>query len=57
MARTNLDGKDIKRVLERLLNRDLTDADLAAALGVPRSNYSRHKDDVTKTMRTIDSEL
>ena len=57
MARTNLDGKDIKRVLERLLNRDLADADLAAALGVPPSNYSRHKDDVTKTMRTIDSEL
>jgi len=54
---TNRDGKDIKRVLEWLLNRDFTDADLAAALGAPPSNYSRHKDDVTKTMRTIDSEL
>ena len=57
MAHTNLDGKDIKRVLESLLNRDLTDADLAAALGAPPSNYSRRKNDVTKTMRTIDSEL
>ncbi|HWT49134.1 MAG TPA: hypothetical protein VN255_11335 [Mycobacterium sp.] len=57
MVHTNRDGKDIKRVLEWLLNRDFTDADLAAALGAPPSNYSRHKDDVTKTMRTIDSEL
>ena len=57
MVRTNPDGTDIKRVLEWLPNRDLTDADLAAALGVPPSNYSRHKHDVTKTMRTIDSEL
>ena len=45
MPRTNLDGKPIKRVLSWLLNRDLTDGDLAAALGMPRSNYERHKDD------------
>ena len=35
----------IRRVLEWLLNRDLTDADMAAALDVHPSNYSRHKDD------------
>jgi hypothetical protein len=34
MARTNMDGKPIRRVLEWLLNRDLTDADMAAALDV-----------------------
>jgi hypothetical protein len=45
MARTNMDGKPIRRVLEWLLNRDLTDADMAAALDVHPSNYSRHKDD------------
>ena len=45
MPRTNMDGKPIRRVLEWLLNRDLTDADMAAALGVHPSNYSRHKDD------------
>ena len=45
MARTNMDGKPIRRVLEWLLNRDLTDADIAAALDVHPSNYSRHKDD------------
>jgi hypothetical protein len=38
-------GKAIRRVLEWLLNRDLTDADMAAALDVHPSNYSRHKDD------------
>jgi hypothetical protein len=57
MVRTNLDGKDIRRVLEWLPIRDLTDADPAAALGAPPSNYSRRKDDVTKMMRTMDSEL
>ena len=45
MARTNMDGKPIRRVLGWLLNRDLTDADMAAALDVHPSNYSRHKDD------------
>jgi hypothetical protein len=45
MARTNMDGKPIRRVLEWLLNRALTDADMAAALDVHPSNYSRHKDD------------
>ena len=45
MARTNMDGKPIRRVLEWLLNCDLTDADMAAALDVHPSHYSRHKDD------------
>jgi hypothetical protein len=45
MSRTNLDGKSIKLVLQWLLNRDITDADLAAGLDIPPSNYSRHKDD------------
>src|ERR1700740_1380665 len=45
MARTNMDGKPIRRVLGWLLNRDLTDADMAAALDVHPSNYSRHKGD------------
>jgi hypothetical protein len=45
MARANLDGKPIRRVLEWLLNRDLTDADMAAALDVHPSHYSRHKGD------------
>jgi hypothetical protein len=45
MVRTNQDGKDIRRVLEWLLNRDLTDADMAAALDVHPSHFSRHKGD------------
>jgi hypothetical protein len=45
MPRTNMDGKPIRRVLEWLLNRDLTNADMAAALDVHPSHYSRHKDD------------
>src|ERR1700752_4632194 len=45
MARTNMEGKPIRRVLGWLLNRDLTDADMAAALDVHPSNYSPHKDD------------
>lgn len=44
MARTNMDGKGIRRVLEWLLDRDLKDADLASALGISDSSYSRNKD-------------
>jgi transcriptional regulator with XRE-family HTH domain len=44
MARTNMDGKDIRRVISWLVNRDLTDADLADALGVSAPTYSRNKD-------------
>jgi transcriptional regulator with XRE-family HTH domain len=40
-----MDGKPIRRVLEWLLDRDLTDADMAAALDVHPSHYSRHKGD------------
>lgn len=53
MVRTNPDGTDIKRVLEWLPNRDLTDADLAAALGVPPSNCSRHKCDKDYRLRAL----
>jgi hypothetical protein len=41
----NLDGQPIRRVLEWLLNREIKDADIAAALEVPASTYSRRKDD------------
>jgi len=44
MTRTNMDGKPIRRVLEWLLNRDLTDAEMAAALDMPPANYSRRKE-------------
>ena len=44
MPRTNLDGKPIRRVLEWLLNRDLTDAELATALEMPTTNFHRRKD-------------
>jgi transcriptional regulator with XRE-family HTH domain len=45
MTRTNLDGKPIKLVLSWLTNRELTDGELAEALGVDKTYYSRHKDD------------
>jgi hypothetical protein len=45
MPRTNMDGKPIHRVLEWLINRDLTEGDMAAALDVSPSHYSRHKGD------------
>jgi hypothetical protein len=40
-----MDGQPIRRVLEWLLNRELTDAEMAASLDMPASTYSRHKDD------------
>lgn len=45
MTRTNHDGKHIKMVLSWLANRELTDGELAEALGVDKTYYSRHKDD------------
>lgn len=45
MARTNQDGKDVKLVLEWLCRRRLPDGEMAAALDIPPTNYSRRKDD------------
>src|SRR5246127_614611 len=45
MARTNMDGKPIRRVLEWFQNCEPPAADRAAALDAHPSNYSRHKDD------------
>ena len=45
MSRTNFDNKPIRRVLSWLTNRDLTDADLAAALDMPTTTFSRRKDE------------
>lgn len=45
MARKNRDGNTIRRVLEYALRRGMTDAELAAALGMSPAKYSRHKDD------------
>lgn len=45
MARTNKDGKDVRLVCSWLTKRQLTDADMAEALGVSPSTYSRRKDD------------
>ncbi|RAV17532.1 hypothetical protein DQP57_00465 [Mycobacterium colombiense] len=44
MPRTNQDGKDVKLVLEWLCQRRLTDSELALALDIPPTNYSRRKD-------------
>ena len=43
MPRTNQHGKSIRRVLQWLTNRDLTDADMAAALDIPAANYGRRR--------------
>ena len=43
--RTNFDNKPIRRVLSWLTNTDLTDADLAEALEMPTTTFSRRKDD------------
>ncbi len=45
MCRNNLDGKPIRRVLSWLTNQDLTDAELAAALDMPTTTFSRRKDE------------
>jgi hypothetical protein len=44
-SRKNRDGKPIKLVLSWLAGRELADSDLAIALGVDKTYYSRHKDD------------
>jgi len=44
MPRTNQDGKDIKLVLSWLNRRHMADTELAAALDMPPTNYSRRKD-------------
>lgn len=44
MARTNADGKDVRRVLEWLLNRSLTEVELADAVGLKPATYNRNKD-------------
>jgi hypothetical protein len=40
-----MDGQSIRRVLEWLLTREINDAEMAAALEMPASTYSRRKDD------------
>lgn len=45
VSRTNFDGKPIRRVLSWLTNRDLTDADLALALNMPTTTFSRRKEE------------
>lgn len=42
--RTNQDGKDIKLVIGWLCGRSLADAEMALALDLPTTNYSRRKD-------------
>lgn len=42
---TNRGGRSLKLVLSWLLNRELTDTEIARALNVQKSYYSRHKDD------------
>lgn len=44
MARSK-GGRPIKLILSWLVNRELTDSEMADALGVQKSYYSRHKDD------------
>lgn len=45
MARTNQHGKDIKRVLQWLTNRNIQDAEMAAALSMPPATFSRRKNE------------
>lgn len=44
MPRRNQAGKDIRRVLEWLLNRDVPDAEIGSILGLTKATYSRRKD-------------
>src|SRR6185503_7649885 len=44
MPRTNQDGKDIKLVVGWLCGRHVSDAEMAEAVGIPTTNYSRRKD-------------
>lgn len=44
MPRKTRDGKELKRVLQWHLNRDVTDAEIAVAISKPPATYSRYKD-------------
>ncbi len=44
MPRLNRSGKDIGRVIEWLLNRDVPDSEIGSALNLPKATYSRRKD-------------
>lgn len=44
MPRLNQAGKDIRRVLEWLLNRDVPDTEIGSILGLSKATYSRRKD-------------
>ena len=44
MPRQSREGRGLKRVLEWLLDRDVIDAEIAAALKKPPATYSRRKD-------------
>ncbi|CAM4191747.1 hypothetical protein MB901379_04352 [Mycobacterium basiliense] len=44
MPRLNRAGKDLGRVLEWLLNRDIPDSEIGSALNLPKATYSRRKD-------------
>lgn len=45
MPRTNQDGKDIRLVVSWLCGRFISDAEMAEALAIPTTNYSRRKSD------------
>ena len=44
MPRLNQAGKDIRRVPEWLLNRDVPDSEIGSILGLAKATYSRRKD-------------
>ncbi|GAB3011497.1 hypothetical protein [Mycobacterium bourgelatii] len=44
MSRRNRAGKDLARVLEWLLNRDVPDSEIGSALNLAKATYSRRKD-------------
>jgi hypothetical protein len=44
MPRLNRAGKEVGRVLEWLLNRDVSDGEIGSALGLAKATYSRRKD-------------
>lgn len=43
MTRTNREGRDLRRVLEYALNRDISDVEMAGALGMPTSTFGKRK--------------
>lgn len=44
MPRTNKAGRDLRRVLEWLLNRDVPDGEIGTALNLAKATYSRRKE-------------